>query len=133
MSSLEAVRPDVITAEPLTLPMTTVFSVSESGDGKAVAHALDFDLVSVAASPNEALRKLRIAVKYHVEYGLKFGFHRDILLKAPDEYWKPILGGKFSIGEPIVIDHRLLYPMTPEVPAAALHENRTPTRTAVAA
>jgi hypothetical protein len=97
------------TGTPFSLPMTAVFLVKKYND-KAVAHALDFDLVTVASTEEEAMRKMRIAVKHHVEFGLKNNFNLDILQSAPEEAWSALTpDATLSIGEPIeVCDRRML-------------------------
>lgn len=85
------------------LPMTAVFSITKSGS-RMVAHALEFDLVCVAETEDEAVRKLRVAVQAHVEYGLKNRFDRDILQSAPEKAWNALTPETtLSIGEPIII------------------------------
>lgn len=75
----------------LSLPMMTFFSVRTKG-ARTVAHALHFDLVATAPTKSEALRKLRAAVKHHIEYGLKNGLDQnDILLNAPKECWDKMM------------------------------------------
>ena len=99
-------------AEKLCLPMTAMFSVVEHPD-RTVAHALDFDLVAVAPTSEEAVRKIRLAVKHHVEFGLKNGFEYDILFKAPQSAWDALTpDAKLSIGEPILIDKYRLITVT---------------------
>ena len=67
--------------------MTTIFLV-QNGKDRTVARALDFDLVTVAATADEALRKLRLAVKTHLEFGIKNGLCKeDIQVQAPEEFW----------------------------------------------
>lgn len=67
--------------------MTATFSLYQRADGMAVAHALEFDLVSVAESEKEAEHKLRLAVKTYIEYGLFKGWDKDIRFSAPQECW----------------------------------------------
>jgi len=86
---------------------------------RVVAHALDFDLVSVAKDEKEALAKLRKAIKAHVEFGIQRDLVKDILFKAPEEYWAALTPDtKLSIGEPILIDNahliRTVYTTTDE-------------------
>lgn len=90
---------------PFALPKMTYFLIAEHED-RVVAHALDFDLVSVAPTKEIALNKLRLAVKYHVEFGIENGIERDILFPAPSEFWNALTpDGTLSIGEPIVIEN----------------------------
>jgi hypothetical protein len=97
-----------VAGRPFSLPMMAVFSVSSTAE-RTVAHALDFDLVAVAATKDEALRKLRLAVKHHVEYGLENSFDLDILFPAPEQCWSALTpDSNLSIGEPIEICHRYM-------------------------
>lgn len=90
---------------PFALPMMTYFIITKHPHG-TVAHALDFDLVSVAASEEVAVTKLRKAVKAHVEFGIQHDLTKDILFKAPDRFWAILSpDATMSIGEPIEIDN----------------------------
>jgi hypothetical protein len=90
---------------PFSLPMMAIISVAIHPT-RTVAHALDFDLVAVAETEKEALRKVRLAVKHHVEFGLRNSFNLDILYKAPQAAWDAMTPDTaLSIGEPIEIDH----------------------------
>jgi hypothetical protein len=85
--------------------MMAVIAIANHAHG-TVAHALDFDLVSVASSEDEAVAKLRLAVKSHVEFGIKMGIERDIMFPAPKKFWESLTpNSSLSIGEPIEIDH----------------------------
>jgi len=89
----------------LGLPMITTFSLHKSG-GLAIAHALDFDLVATSETPGMALKKLRAAVKHHIEFGFRNGLHQnDIRLRAPQECWDRIKGAPLTLGEEIEIDN----------------------------
>jgi hypothetical protein len=89
----------------LGLPMVTIFSVRKSG-GRAIAHALDFDLVATGSTPTDALRKLRAAVKHHIEFGFKNDLSKnDIRLDAPKECWDRIKDAPLTVGEQIEIDN----------------------------
>jgi hypothetical protein len=90
---------------PFALPMMAIFSVSKTPQ-KTVAHALDFDLVAVGATEEEAVRKLRTSVKYHVEFGMRYGYVFDILSSAPKEAWAALTtDSTLKIGKPIMIDN----------------------------
>jgi hypothetical protein len=90
--------------KPFNLPMMAVFSIANHSD-KSIAHALDFDLVSVASTEEEAIAKLRTAVKHHIEFGLRNNLERDIIFPAPQRFWDALTPHeKLSIGEPIEID-----------------------------
>jgi ribosomal protein S13 len=91
----------------LDLPMTTIFTVKETTT-KAIAHALDFDLIATAESKSEALKKLRAAVKHHIEFGFKHGLsENEIQRKAPQDCWDKIKHSTFTLGEDIEIDNHL--------------------------
>jgi hypothetical protein len=99
-------------ATVFSLPMTAVFAVKNTHD-RSVAHALDFDLVAVAPTEAEAVRKLRVAVKHHIEFGLKNDFTLDILQSAPEEYWAALtVDAQLSIGEPIEVCHHKMLTAT---------------------
>ncbi len=90
---------------PFELPMMTYFLVTKHPHG-TVAHALDFDLVSVGESEALALAKLHMAVKAHVEFGIQMDITKDILFKAPEEFWAALTPETMlSIGEPIQIEN----------------------------
>jgi hypothetical protein len=91
----------------LDLPMITTFTVKQTGP-KAIAHALDFDLIATAETKPEALKKLRAAVKRHIEFGFKNSLDQnEIQQKAPKEYWDKIEHSAFALGEDIEIDNHL--------------------------
>lgn len=69
------------------LPMTMTILISRQAE-KVVAHALDFDIVTVADTEEHATNKLALAVKTYVEYGLSKGWSEDIMFAAPNEYWE---------------------------------------------
>ena len=54
-------------------------------NGKSKAHNLDFDLVTVAPTEDEALQKLRLCIKTYVEFGLSKGWDNYIIFHAPKE------------------------------------------------
>jgi len=87
------------------LPATVTFIFSKDGE-KTVAHALDFDLVSVADTEEEAKRKIRLAVETYVEYGLSKNWVDEILFLAPDEYWDKLENATIRIMEPIEVADR---------------------------
>lgn len=90
---------------PFELPMMTYFLITKHPHG-TVAHALDFDLVSVAESESLAVTKLRMAVKAHVEFGIQMDISKDILFKAPEEFWAALTPETtLNIGEPIQIEN----------------------------
>ena len=79
------------------LPMTAAFVSGKREDGKVVAYSLDFDLVAVADDKENAFRKLRLAVKTYVEYGLNNNWMADIQFAAPPELWDAFAESK-SVG-----------------------------------
>jgi hypothetical protein len=96
----------------LGLPMMTIFAV-RAGVNRSVAHALDFDLVATGSSTEEALHKLRSAVKHHIEFGFKMGLCKgDIELKAPQECWDKIKNAPLTLGEEIEINNHRIQTMT---------------------
>jgi hypothetical protein len=96
----------------LSLPMTAFFAVKRTAN-RAVAHALDFDLVAVAPSAEQALQKLRSAVKYHIEFGFKNGLAAEYIeQKAPQDCWDKIYNCGFTLGEDIQVDHQRIRTMT---------------------
>ncbi len=101
------------------LPMGTTFGTYQREDGRWIAHALDFDLVSSGMSKAKALDKLRISVKTYIEYGLTNNWVEDIIFPAPDRYWERIpIGHAAETMAPIEIEDRrmLVYdvPLTNE-------------------
>lgn len=62
----------------------------ESKNGHHAVHSLDFDIVSVAGSEEEAWQRMRLAVKTYVEFGLSNGWKEYIVFNAPKEYWDKI-------------------------------------------
>jgi hypothetical protein len=85
-----------------SLPATLTFIFSKDGE-KTVAHALDFDLVAVADTDEEATRKIRLAVKTYVEYGLSNNWVDEIIFPAPDEFWEKLRSAKISLMKPIKV------------------------------
>jgi hypothetical protein len=94
---------------PFELPMTMVVTTCQDEEG-FVAHALDFDLVAVAATEDGALDKVRLAVKTYIEYGITNNWEADIMFPAPKECWERISTDTLiKMMEPItVMDRRLL-------------------------
>jgi len=91
-------------------------------NGKAVAHSLDFDLVSVASTEEEATKKLRLAVKTYVEFGLGKGWDDYILFPAPKRYRDKLTPDvPAQIGPPIEIasDERAVLVVRPHEAFAA--------------
>jgi hypothetical protein len=76
-------------AEP-SFNLPSMLTFLESANGYHAVHSLDFDIVSVADSEEEAWRKLRIAVTTYVEFGLSNGLKQYIVFNAPKEFWDKI-------------------------------------------
>jgi hypothetical protein len=96
---------------PFQLPVSLSFcSYRDPETGKFVFHAMDVDLVSVADTEQEAMRKIRLAVKNYIEFGLSNNWVEDIIYPAPKEYWD-VLAEATEVGmmEPIqVMDRRMI-------------------------
>jgi hypothetical protein len=96
----------------LDLPMLAIFTVKASPT-KAVAHALDFDLVATGVTSEQALTKLRAAVKHHIEFGFRNGLSKeDIQLSAPKECWDKIKNASLTLGEDIEVEHQRIRTIT---------------------
>lgn len=108
--------------EAMQLPMMTTFTTHEREDGKFVAHALDFDIVSVAETRDAALFKARVEVQLYVEYGFRQGWQDDIVFKAPQECWDRLTRDcPLALMDPIEIRgyDRILYANAVELPREA--------------
>jgi hypothetical protein len=96
----------------LELPMMMFVTTCEEDNG-CVAHALDFDIVAVAPSPEEAMEKVRFAVKSYIEYGLNNNLEADILYRAPQHFWDRISPDTpIKMMEPITVNDRRLLVVT---------------------
>ena len=71
--------------KPFDLPM--VLTNLMTHNGRCVAHSLDFDIVCVADSENEAWEKLSLAIKTYVEFGISKQWQDFISFPAPQEFW----------------------------------------------
>src|ERR1039458_10689284 len=71
---------------PFRLPMTLTHLITQSSEKRFVVHSLDFDLVEVGATREEAWDRLALAVKSYVEFGLSKAWDDYIIFPAPDEY-----------------------------------------------
>lgn len=90
---------------PFRIPMTAAIVAGKRADGKVVAHSLDFDLVAVADDEANAFKKLRLAIKTYVEYGLSNDWLDDIAFPAPQECWERFRNaGSIESMEPIKVD-----------------------------
>ncbi|MGB8063354.1 MAG: hypothetical protein WCF26_15790 [Candidatus Sulfotelmatobacter sp.] len=70
------------------LPMMLTFL--ESKNGHHAVHSLDFDIVCVENSEEQAWNKLRLAVQTYVEFGLSRGWKEHIMFNAPKAFWDKI-------------------------------------------
>ena len=87
------------------VPMTGAFLSHKRPDGKVVVHSLDFDIVAVCDSEDNAFKKVRLAVKTYVEYGLSNNWVDDIPFPAPIEYWERFMNAdSMRSMEPIEIE-----------------------------
>jgi predicted RNase H-like HicB family nuclease len=98
-----------MTAHPVRksfdLPSVSVIRYSRDDDGY-VAHALDFDLVAVGKTEEEATEKIRWAIKAYIEFGLKNYWEEHIIFKAPEELELTPENVTLKIMEPIVVQDR---------------------------
>jgi 2-polyprenyl-6-methoxyphenol hydroxylase-like FAD-dependent oxidoreductase len=69
-----------------TEPKFLHYLLSESG-GQITAHCLDYDLVVSADGREEAIRRLHLLVRVHVETSRATNVPRALRHQAPDEYW----------------------------------------------
>ena len=99
---------------PFQIPTNVTIIFRPEKDGKISAHALDFDLVSTAATQREASKKIRTAIISYIETGLLNEWADDIRYPAPEQYW-PEPGVKLEVGDPICIMSRslLVYSASP--------------------
>ena len=74
--------------KPFNLPMMLTNLMVHNG--KHVAHSLDFDIVCVADTTEEAWSKLALAIKTYVEFGISNAWQESIIFPAPQEYWDKI-------------------------------------------
>ncbi len=87
---------------PFRLPMTLSHLVTRTNLNRFVAHSLDFDLVEVGATREEAWSRLTLAVKTYVEFGLSKAWDDFIIFPAPDEFKRKITADmEISIMPPI--------------------------------
>ena len=84
------------------LPTSVTIRFYHEPDGQITAHALDFDVASTAPSREEAIKKIRLAVRSYVEFGFLNGWVEDIRYAAPQKFWPPE-GTQFETMEPITV------------------------------
>src|SRR5713101_4230337 len=75
---------------PFRLPMTLSHLVTKTAVNRFIAHSLDFDLVEVGTTREEAWSRLSLAVKSYVEFGLSKAWDDFIIFPAPDEFKRQI-------------------------------------------
>jgi len=73
-------------SRPFRLPMTLGHIVTQTSSTRFVAHSLDFDLVEIGATEEEAWGNLMLAVKTYVEFGLSKGWDDYVIQPAPEQY-----------------------------------------------
>jgi hypothetical protein len=96
----------------IQLPMMMFATICKE-DNDYVAHALNFDIVSVGPTEEEAVHKMRLAVKTYIEFGLQHNLDDDILYPAPKEFWDRISQDMpIKMMEPIEVMHRKLLVFT---------------------
>ena len=74
-------------AETFALPMNVMVLFYPAKSGGVVAHSLDFDLVCVAPTLDEAGKRMKFTIRRYVEYGIKNRFGSHIRRPAPSQYW----------------------------------------------
>ena len=74
----------------------SIISLCYTSNSKMVAHSLDFDLLCVGSTRDEAIARLRLAIKTYVEYGLANGLAANIRRPAPTKYWDMVLDAAIS-------------------------------------
>jgi len=92
--------------DDFSLP-TTITILSGEIAGKHIMHCLDFDLVEMAESDDEAWSRLACTVRTYVEFGLSKGWKESIRHRAPQRFWdvlKPGIPAKFR--PPILIANK---------------------------
>jgi predicted RNase H-like HicB family nuclease len=89
------------------LPLVSVIRYSREEDG-FIAHALDFDLVAVGETEDEATEKIRWAIKAYIEFGLKNYWEEHIIFRAPEELANELSPENVTlkIMEPIIVQDR---------------------------
>jgi hypothetical protein len=92
---------------PFELPTSVTVRFYTEPDGQMTAHALDFDLVATAKDRENALRKIRLAIRSYIEFGFLNGWPEGIRYPAPEKFW-PSAGTSFDTIEPITIMHKSL-------------------------
>ncbi len=108
------------------LPMTLMFLFSEDSKTKThLVHALDFDLICTGKTEEEATKKIRLAVKSYIEYGLNENCPEDIVFPAPPEYWDLLLSAEdAAIMPPIKIMERRIMAYRVPVPVKEKDSSR---------
>jgi predicted RNase H-like HicB family nuclease len=92
-------------ARSFELPMMSLIRYSQDEDG-FVAHALDFDLVAVGETEDEATEKIRWALQAYIEYGLQHYWDDHILFRAPEEMNDISSDTPVKLMEPIIVQDR---------------------------
>jgi hypothetical protein len=112
MSTTEKI---VVPPTPTLPQLRVVHYLLSERDGKHVAHCLDFDLVCVGSSREQASQKLDNLVKAHIEYALDTGRVVNLTTQAPTHFWRQFFEGKSIDLEPRTI--HITVPETAQVVA----------------
>ena len=93
---------------PFQLPTSTfTTNYQDPQTQKHVAHSLDFDLVCMGNTDEQAAENLRLAIKTYIEFGLSQGWNEEIHFRAPQEFWDRLtLDTPLRLGPTIYIDNR---------------------------
>lgn len=93
---------------PFQLPMSAfTINYQDHKTQKYVAHSLDFDLVCVGDTDEQAADNLRLAMKTYVEFGLSQGWIDEIHFRAPQEFWNRLTPETpVRLGPTIYIDNQ---------------------------
>jgi hypothetical protein len=125
-----------LASRPFSLPTSVMVSFYKTKSGGYRAHALDFDLVCSSKDAAEAKRKIRLAIKTYIEYGLSKGWESYIIFPAPAECWQRLSPGTpVTVWEPIrvVVDPQGLREQDLPVFVTPHDEDRHAAREAVGA
>ncbi len=74
-------------AGTFALPMNVMVLFYPAKSGGVVAHSLDFDLVCVAPTLDEAMKRMKLTIRGYVEYGITNELEAHLRRPAPSRYW----------------------------------------------
>lgn len=99
--------------DDFSLPFSTMFTWRKASEDRFVAHALDFDLVCVAPTREQALERLSQTTKTYIEFGYSQGWTQFIKFPAPNEFWEAAwkASNKMEQLPPIEIDTKMIFPV----------------------